>query len=372
MTKKSVRELVETGQGFNYHVASLQDLKAVKTEDYDKSQKPGTKKNLSNVAIDFRGERYSTSHRFWNSLATRVGIGISVFNIMDYQEFFDRVSSIGKLQNARLVEDTKKKKLLGISDGHMGLVRFNELISVLAEREATDVEYHDGIISSTHTLPSAPGLDIAGEEFVPKIVVETPIDGFGDPNIFLSMMRLACINGVIARSTAFRTRVQLARNQGASSATFQLARVFDSFSNDEGFDALAERIQTSRQTWLSLNEAHRIFEAISHIKAGKVHSDALAAFNKLTGDLSKKYGVVSLDQLSRKMRSALSTDCTIYDAINFSTELATHKINSQSNPAAVKRLHGAIGAVLSNRDGFDLEGVDTEVLAGKKYPDFYM
>ncbi len=372
MSNKSVRDLVDRGQAFNYHVASLKELKAVKAEDYDNSQKPGTKKNLGRVEIEFRGERYSTSPRFWNSLATRVNIGVSVFNIMDYQEFFDRVSSIGKLQNARLVEDARKKQLLGISDGHMGLVRFNELVSVLSNRDATDVEYHDGIVSSTHTLPNAPGLDIAGEEFVPKIVVETPIDGFGDPNIFLSMMRLVCSNGVIARSTAFRTRVQLARTQGSSSAGFQLARVFDSFSNDEGFDALAERLQTSRTTWLSLNEAHRIYEAIAHIRAGQSHTNALTTFNRLTGDLTTKYGIVSLDQLSRKMRAAFATECTIYDAINFTTELATHKLHAQNDAVAVKKLHGAVGTVVSNRDGFDLEGVDTEVLRGKKYPDYYM
>ncbi len=372
MSNKSARDLVNRGQAFNYHVASLKDLKAVKTDTYDESQKPGTKKNLTSMAIEFRGEQYNTSSRFWNSLATRVGIGVSVFNIMDYQEFFDRVSSIGKLQNARLVEDSRKKQLLGISDGQMGLVRFNELMGVLSARNATDVEYHDGVISSTHTLPHAPGLDIAGEEFVPKIVVETPIDGFGDPNIFLSMLRLVCANGMIARSTAFRTRVQLARTQGSSSASFQLARVFDSFSNDEGFDALAERIQTSRKTWLSLNEAHRVLEAIAHIKAGAVHTQALSSFQQLTGDLSKKYGIVSLDQLSRKMRCALSTGCTIYDAINFTTELATHKLHAQNDAVALKRLHGAVGTVVSNRDGFDLEGIDTEVLAGKKYPDFYL
>jgi hypothetical protein len=54
--------------------------------------------------------------------------------------------------------------------------------------------------------------------------------------------------------------------------------------------------------------------------------------------------------VNTKKLKTLPAKCSVYDLINFATEVATH----HSDTTAARRLHGWVGGLISNE--YDLEG----------------
>jgi hypothetical protein len=76
----------------------------------------------------------------------------------------------------------------------------------------------------------------------------------------------------------------------------------------------------------------------------------LHAFHRLTGDLTRLYGLANLDALSVKRQRTLPTRAKVYDLLNFASEIATH----HAEPAASRGLHAFVGDLISTE--YDLEG----------------
>ena len=96
--------------------------------------------------------------------------------------------------------------------------------------------------------------------------------------------------------------------------------------------------------------------------AAKLPAGAIAALYTLAGDVNVRYGLSNLEAVSIKRQRLMPVDCTIYDVINFASELATH----QAGPAAARALQAHIGSLVS--DVYDLEGTARE---GRKFEDFF-
>ena len=82
------------------------------------------------------------------------------------------------------------------------------------------------------------------------------------------------------------------------------------------------------------------------------------AFHRLTGDTSLLYGLASLDALSNKRQRTLPTRASVYDLINFATEVSTHHANVEG----ARRVGAWVGDLVTNE--FDLEGTK------QKFTDF--
>lgn len=372
MIKSGASDLISSGLEFKQHILSLRDLSTFWTEDFkEKGKKDG--KNLENLSLVHNDQTFRTTRRFWNSLARRAGVGTSVFNLMDYDEFFERLASrrlIGKRDRIRVVEDVRANRLLGAMSVDQRPLDFETYMEVVDKKGGSDVTYNGkGVISSLHSLSGNPAMQIVDESFIPGIVVEAPIDGYGPPRIYLSIVRTVCVNGMVFRGSAFKTEIKV----GDQAIEYQIERAIDSYSNDEGFDAIAERIKTARTTWLSVNEAYQIMTRFMNDaqRNSELSTQMIRAFNKLVGNLNEKYGIVNLNQMSPKHRAVLSTEATVFDAVNFCSEQTSHRLNKSSNAHYISTIEGVIGDMLTNPDGFDLEGVDDGVLAGKTYPAFY-
>jgi hypothetical protein len=78
----------------------------------------------------------------------------------------------------------------------------------------------------------------------------------------------------------------------------------------------------------------------------------------MTGDTNKLYGLANLDSLSIKRQRTLPVRCTVYDALNFATEVATH----YSVAGASRQLNAWVGTLISQE--YDMEGTQ------QKFDDF--
>ena len=69
-----------------------------------------------------------------------------------------------------------------------------------------------------------------------------------------------------------------------------------------------------------------------------------------TGDLSRIYGLASVDALSAKRQRTLPAACKVYDLLNLASEVATHHASEAGN----RTVQAYVGELISGE--FDLEG----------------
>lgn len=334
--------------------------------------------------------------RFWNSLTSnfaQYGLSQKLFKLFDEHEVFERLTT----RLAGKAEDRVRyaiehhggdvaPRLLATSLPHKPRIDYRNALNIVAPHalSVAGVTYSDGIVQSTHQPAHMADFEVGGDKFSYRYVTETPIDGFGKPLIYLSLLRLVCTNGVIAYARAFKSEVQLGGSDG-SDASFSLRRTLDTFNNEEGYDALRHRMDAATNSWASIADAsslatlikrladshsfvrpdidgsikslafretvgHRLSE-LDTSKQDTVRDEITRAYRALTGDIVNHYGISSLDVLSRKRQAALPVRCSVYDLINFATELASHWAN---NVNAASRLHAWVGTAISAE--YDLEG----------------
>jgi hypothetical protein len=70
----------------------------------------------------------------------------------------------------------------------------------------------------------------------------------------------------------------------------------------------------------------------------------------MTGDVNRLYGLANIDAFSIKKQRALPVKCTVYDLLNFASELSTH----YATPVGAGQLNAWIGGTLSEE--YDMEG----------------
>src|SRR5690606_38441224 len=86
------------------------------------------------------------------------------------------------------------------------------LMDTLTAYEGSDIRYCDGVVESSHVpRAGANSFEISGDAFANRFVMSTPIDGYGLPNIYLSLLRQICSNGMVGYAKTFRTTLALGR-----------------------------------------------------------------------------------------------------------------------------------------------------------------
>jgi hypothetical protein len=362
----------------NYTFLPISDLQ-VQTEEDPKSGK----KVVTNVMV--LDEPVAPTERFWTSLFARYGFNSAFFKYFDHAEVFLRISQKESNDRMRICierDDEGKGTLLGVSNPNKPIVVFDELMELLDRYAGEKITYHNGIVESTH-VPRIGGnhFEVGGDDFANRFLLATPIDGYGSPNIYLSLLRIICENGVVGYTKAFRS--QLALGKGDDDVGPSLTRALDGFNNDEGFAALRLRLESAAQSWLSVYEANTLYKSLVRLHHNKAIEDAggmtpagarnigrllattldgerdtdetigsplIKAYHRMTGDTSRLYGLANLDALSVKRQRTLPVRCTVYDAINFATEVSSH----YATPSGQRSLQGWIGSLVTEE--YDMEG----------------
>lgn len=340
---------------FNYGLTRLRDIRVRTTWDEERTcEKP------TDVVVNDRS--FKPTGRFWHSLFHRYGLSGNIFRYFRYAEVLDRVVDVNPQDQLRYcVEGSETDadgdgRLLAVSNPARPVVTHDQVRSLIDRNDGERVTYHDGVVTSHHTPPSGRHeVCIGPDAFHHRFVAEMPIDGFGQPRVFLSLLRQVCTNGMIGYSRAFRSDIRIGED-----AMYTLDRALAQFDSDEGFAAMRQRVDAAQLSWASVHEAQRLRKTLDRM----VQRNALGAsgaggdLTSVTGDLHAMYGVANLDSISAKRQRLLPTRCRVYDLLNFASEIATHR----SGPEARAHLNAYVGTIVSEE--YDLEGTAEQV------PDF--
>lgn len=342
-------------QRFEYGVSRISDFQVSTAEDA-KGQTQVSEMRLN-------GRSLQPTTRFWNSLHLRFGFTSNIFRYFRHDEVFKRISKTTPNDRVRWCVEWSgdSGKLLAVTNPTAGLIPHDDLVALLRKSGAEKTTYADGVVHSTHAPRLADTFAIAGDDFQNKFVIQAPIDGFGRPQVYLSLLRLICSNGAVAMTPVFRSEVNVGR--GARDTSFALARVLDGFNNEEGYSAMRQRFESATRSWASVNEVNRLYRTLIRGQGrgglAKIGGDGAElgknvkwqrAFTKMAGDMTYTYGLANLDALSVKRQRTLPAACKVYDLLNFASEMATH----HAQPGAARAVHAFVGDLIANE--FDLEG----------------
>ncbi len=323
--------------------------------------------------------------RFWDSFMSKFGIGNSVFKYYTHKEVFERINLVLSAAEKEVVRAAIQMGPLNyeseagfvpwqfaISTPDKPMLPIGEAALAMQLLQPSKVTYNGGIVVSQHALRRPMTWDIGAHKHTTMIILETPIDGYGKPTIWLMLMRDDNIPQV-AYAKPFQTAIILS---GKNTARDTLERAIDAFSNEDGFVTLKQRLESAQTSWASVYEALRLqktmykltpadfTEEYLNTKYGGVPSDAFVPRNTLITDLAQKTGNISLmymvaqiDSISIKRMKALPVKCKVSDLMDFATEVSTYL-----RPGASRTLQSYFGELISAE--YDLEGTIG------KYPKF--
>lgn len=394
---KSKRELFQNATGTKTSPLPPTDYVTVNLRDIKMSLNNPTHSQKRRVtSMEIGGVPVHCTDRFMTSLCAQVGISRNVFSLFDYDEITARVVERNKMDVVRvcLVKDNKKDanmiSAMAVSKPGKPIMLADDLLAVLGKVgvENKDIKYADGIITSTHvpTIGGDSNINLGGDEFRNRFVVDTPVDGYGLPAAYVSLLRLRCSNGAVGYSRAFKSEINIG-NQSDTDVVSQLSRFIDSFNNDEGYDGIRRRFNAAIDSPASVFELNTLYRMLIKDDMRSVHlnhdlsetelgngekvmrSKITSKLFDLGGDPLRKYGLVSLDQIAEKKLRMMDADCTVYDLLNFASELATH----HADPNTAHKLQGWIGTLISRE--YDLEGVnasESKGMVSKDTPDLFL
>jgi hypothetical protein len=373
--------MVASSKRFDYTFTAVNDL-VVETRQDKRTGQPVVS------AVLVGGEPLVPTERFWNSLYARFGFSGSVFKYFRHQEVLERIAQTETDRLRLCVERDQAggtSRLLAVSSPGKPIIRYDVLMDTLTRYGGQGVRYADGIVESTHVPRAGSGsFQIAGDEFSNRFVLAAPIDGYGLPNVYLSLLRHICTNGAVGYAKAFRSSLAIGR--GNDDVNYSIVRALEGFNNDEGFAALRQRFEAAARSWASVYEAQGLYKQLvrllAHRHAGRdgaalvgsgsiarllqapdspeqrpteatsldeIGSPLITAFHRMTGDVSRLYGLANLDALSVKRQRTLPTRATVYDLLNFASEVATH----QADEYGARSSQAWLGSLISGE--FDLE-----------------
>jgi len=328
---------------FEYGITEVRDL----TVDRVRRDDAG---NVVRMMLRLDDEPVEPSPRFWKSFFRRFGISANVFRYFEPVEVFERISRVGSETTFRTCIEVKgdTRRLLGVTSPTRPVLPMHRMAALFDDHGAIRLQYGDGVLRTTH-LPQARRRKeaIGGDDFEDRLVLECPVDGFGNPRLYLSIVRLVCTNGMIGYSPAFRTEIPAGRELDVC-----IDRALASFDSSEGFVALRQRFESAQTSFASVAECVTLGKLLEKLEAGGhlTERGLPARFRTLAGNLLELYGLANLDALTQKRRRILPARCRMYDVLNFASEVATHHADAH----AARALQAQIGSWIS--DEYDLEG----------------
>lgn len=348
--------MIMEGRRFSYGLIDVGELKAgeVRTDSSDRR-----------VAhrLMIKGVSVQTTPRFWSSFSRRFGISENVFRYFDHNEVFKRVADRAPNATVRYCIEhnpTDRVRLLAVTSPNRPVPHCEELVDLIEQHGGEDLQYGNGLLRSLH-VPKGGTMEahIGADTFQRQFVLESPVDGFGNPRIYISMLREVCQNGMVAYAPAFRSEISVGQDVSHS-----LRRALRTYDNGEGYSALRQRFESAQTSWASIHEVQTLYRVLAkQLNYGHLKPDVLMRLDKLAGHLQERYGLANLEALSTKRQRVLPAECRVYDLLNYASELATHHAVAEGVPA----LQAFIGTMVS--DEFDMEGTASSV---QDFKDFFV
>ena len=149
----------------------------------------------------------------------------------------------------------------------------------------------------------------------------------------------------------------------------RLVQTIEGYGNDEGYDALRRRLTGATEAYASVSECANMSKAVMRAlgSGGREKAETkelMERFDRRAGNPMMMYGLVSTTSVGRKRLATLPSRATVYDLINFGTEVATHHV---PNETQARRIQGVVGSMISGE--YDLEG---SARGGRDFIDVYL
>ena len=329
---------------FDYGYTKVRNLYAV-------GERRRTSGKATISAITVEGEKTVPTKRFWKSFFVRFGISDNVFRYFEPTEVFQRISERAPDDLLRFClerDHDKPPRLLAVShpESRRDPLPGSPGPRVSVRRPRSEVCRRD---CHHHTLAAIgrSAVPDRGDSFHHRFVLETPVDGFSHPKIYLSLLRQICTNGMVGYARAFRSDISLGKD-----IAHCIGRALETYDNGEGYAALRQRFESAQASWASVRECLELYKSLIKVKERKdVTSDTLVRdLYRMTGNLNELYGLANLDALSTKRQRILPARCRVYHLLNFASEIATH----HSTAEGARTMQAYIGSLIS--DEYDMEG----------------
>ena len=335
---------------FTQEVVTIQDL-------IPSSEKSSSKLDWK---LKYSGQEYSVTNRFVSSLAKKLKFSNTIFNFFSPQEVLARAAEVQPDQEFVATFDNSTNQILGIIERNKKILPPSVGCRIFSEDpRIRSAHYADGIWHGELHLDEVFNVDNSGE-YSRKLNIQYPVDGIGTPSIYLAIERQVCSNGAVVQIAAFRTDIEINDESGT-----HISRLLRSFSNQQGFFALEERIGIAQQTMASVNELIMVDNLLQEYVQDKNSYHKLHnRLYEIAGDPCQVYETTSLNNIPAKKRGLLPVNCAVNDLLNFCSELTTHHGNLLVSSSA---FDVAAGRILSNE--LDLEGMYS---INRKSPDFFL
>lgn len=310
------------------------------------------------------GRVMSVGSKFYESFSNLTSLGRSVFNYFSPDEVFERVAKHSKdvvrittegFKNAE-ASSTLHGKVLTFSGLNKPTMLPGDVVDLAERYDGVRPSYHDGLVSVSFPCPFPMNMSIVGKsdsDFTTRFTVDFNLDCFGAPAAYLELLRKVCSNGMVARTKAFRTEFSLGKDDSNISAV--LNRAIGSFNSEEGYHAYRDRMTAATRSWASLGNyltlSKSIFRGCAANGFGiKERREIIERLDKITEAPMHMYSFIAGGAISPRTAKVLAINCTVYDLINFATEVATHKF---TNLTAKNYLYGWLGDIIVSE--YDLE-----------------
>ena len=296
--------------------------------------------------IQFREEKFTPSTRFLTSLARKLKFSNNIFRYFSSEEVFTRIAERCPDIRFKVTVDHQENSMLGVVDEDKKILPPDIACRIFSEdKRISKVEYSNGLWEATMRLDET--FTINGDSpYRRALRIQYPVDGVSMPAIYLAVERQICTNGATALVNQFKTEIEINDQSGT-----HLARLLKSFSNENGFLALENRIHKAQVTKASVNE---LMAVQSLLESQLIETQFLPRLKEhletIAGDPCRNYGITSLTNIPVKRRALLPVSCSVNDLLNFCSELSTHHKAILRNPYAMDTW---IGHTLAGE--FDLE-----------------
>jgi len=351
---------------FKYETVSIKDIEC--RGRYDENG------HFHTDMVEVKGARVLPSGRFWNSVCSLYGIGPSVFKYFTPEETFLRISEKAKEDKVKLAIEMNGQPdeckdgqpvnmCLAVSNPNKTIIHDDEAQRAFQRLRTKDLKYGEGKFFSRVGLKRDIQFTIGQDLHDGYITCECPIDGYGRPQLFVSLLRTVCVNGMVGYAKAFKTEMILGDEPERT-----MIRNIEAYSNEDGFCCLRDRLLAAQKSMASVFETALIGKAIWKLKeedftesfrnaVGDGGTDKhflrnrlLETLSRKTGDLRAIYGVAQIDSISEKRMRQLPTKATVYDLICLATELGSHQLK----PLPARQVLVAAGQSVGQE--YDLEG----------------
>ena len=342
----TIPQLVEMREQFDYFTADIGDI----TPQWNDLKRSDGIIERKMDAITYKDKTYTVGERFILSFCSKFGIGTSIFYLFNPSEVFERIQMVHPRGRMRVV--THNQSCLAATSPNKSFVDFDTLMDIINSpkhsNKIVNSHYREGIVRTVHTMNEAPW-EINGELFHQTFTMETPIDGYGLPSIYLSLVRESNNTMLTADSKTFRSEIQLGKN--GDHVEIPVKRALDTFNNEEGFQALRQRLESAQTSLASLHECDSLLKVMTRNLTTKESNHIFESYFTMIGDVSKKYGIATEDSISAKKARLLPMNCRVIDLIFFDMEITTRFFHLIRN---IKTMTSWIGQTIDNE--YDLEG----------------